>query len=219
VTWPEGKREQKALLDRVMPMVKKLAKKRARLGRVMTEDECLDVARWAAEDAIATYDREKGELLPYVHAKVDQALLNAVAKRRRRESSPMLKMLRGIYDHARGMQQRGDLMHDSEEETLRHLQDAGGELSATFGLRLAASTDETVAASREAQAVRGALDEMPPYEKEILWGRLAEEQTLEEIAAATRTSTATVHRDVPKALRRLTALLRRKGVGETLSSG
>lgn len=212
MTWPGGAKEQKALLDRVMPMVRKIAKKRARLGRVLAEDECLDVARWAAEDALATYDREKGELAGYVHAKVDQALLNAIARKRRRESLPIVEMIRAMYARARELKQRGNLMHDSDEETLNHLHDASEELAGTFGMRLCASAEEVYATSEEARTVRGALDEMTEYEKRILWARFVEEKTLEDIAEVTRTSIATVHRDLPKALVRLMALLRRKGV-------
>lgn len=213
MSWPGDRKEQKALLDRVMPMVKKLAKKRARLGRVVTEDECVDIARWAAEDAVATHDGEKGDLACYVHARVDQALLDEIAKRRRRESLPVVAMLRAMYSHAREMKQRGSLLHDSDEETLNHLHDACEELAGTFGLRLGASAEAECATSEEARAVHATLDELTDHERQILWGCFAEERTLKDLAGATGTSISTVHRDLQKAILRFIALLRRRGVG------
>lgn len=201
--WPEDVREQRALLDRLMPMVKKLARKRARLGRLIAEDELFDVARWAAEDAIAKYDAHKGDLGAYVFAKVDHALLNAIAKKRRRENSPVMTALRVAFVQAACLLPRGNLLHDGGEETFIHLEDVLLELSGAFGLGLLACPEQRYADSEAARLIRATLEKMAPYDREILWARFAEGRNLDEIAGQLGASPATVSRDIPKALIRL----------------
>lgn len=205
-------REQKALLDRLRPMARKIAKKRAQLGRVLSFEQCWDVAQSALHDALMTWDGAKGDVETHAHATVDHALLDAVATARRRASSPMILALGAMYTHARELRERGNVLHDTEEDTLRHLHDVNEELAGACGVRLTASAEEARTENEVAAAVRDTLKQLSPYEAKIAWMRFAEERKLEDIAHVTGGSIATVHRDLAKAAQRLHALLRRRGI-------
>lgn len=197
-------------------MAIKIAKKRARLGRLLTFDQCWDVAEPALHDALISWDPERGEIGAHVHATVDHALLDLIATARRRASAPVIVALRGVYAHAQAMRERGNVLHDSDEDTLRHLCDMHEELLGTFGVRRAAAADEELAAREHRAAVQEALKELGPPDAQILWMRFAEEKALEEIAAVAGTSISTLHRDLPRAARRLHALLKRRVVDPRL---
>ncbi|MFO0587779.1 MAG: sigma-70 family RNA polymerase sigma factor [Polyangiaceae bacterium] len=209
-------KEQRALLDRLRPMARKIARRRAHLGRLLTFDECWEVAESALHDALLSWDPERGEIEAHVHATVDHALLDLIALRRRRESAPVIVALRGMYAHTRTMRERGDVLHDTDEDTLRQLCDVHEELLGVFGVRRAIAADEDHATREHRAAVQEALKELGTYAAQIVWMRFAEEKKLEEIAAATGTSLSTVRRDVEKAAQRLHALLKRRGHGPTL---
>lgn len=200
-------------------MARKIAQKRARLGRLLTFDQCWEVAESALHDALISWDPDKGEIEPHVHATVDRALLDLIAVAKRRASAPVIVALRGVYAHTRTMRERGNVLHDSDEDTLRQLCDVHEELLGAFGVRRAASADEDHAAREHGDAVHGALKELQPYEAQIVWMRFAEEKTLEEIGAVTGASISTLHRDLPRAARRLHALLKRRGLDPTLGEG
>jgi RNA polymerase sigma factor (sigma-70 family) len=196
----------------MVPMARKIAKKRARLGRALSFDECFSIARSALHDALLSWDPARAAFAVHAHATIDRALLDALATARRRADLPVLRAIRATYARASELRERGSVLYDTDEESLRHLHDMSEELAATCGLRLASSSEEQVAAREEARAVREALGEMTAYEAQIVWMRVAEEKTLEEVAVAAGTSKDTVSRDVGRALVRLHALLCRRGV-------
>jgi RNA polymerase sigma factor (sigma-70 family) len=201
--------EQKALRDRLLPMVREIAKKRARLGRVLPFHELFDIAQSALNDALMSHEGDKSAVAGYVHTIVDQTLLNAIVKAKRRAMSRIFLALRAMYVRARELRERGQGRYDSDEEVLQQLCDISDDLADTAGVRLTMSPEETYTESDEACAVRATLGQLSPYEARILWMRFAEERTLEQIAEEEKTSVATVYRDLEAAMKRLKALLRR----------
>lgn len=214
MSWPRGTTaEHKAALDRMLPMARKIAKKRAALGRILTFDQCLDLARSALHDALMSHDGAKSDFRAYAHAKIDHALANANAVAKRRTLSPVMQALHATYAHATRLLPRGDVMRDSDEDALGKLEDGVDELMGAFGIKLSTSPEELYAVRETAREVQAALGELSEHHRTVVRLRYIEDHTLEQVGAALDTSVAQIFRDEAKALQQLQAVLRRRGFG------
>jgi len=210
----ERTKQGRARIERVRPMLKKLVQRRFVLGGGLLEWQALwDVAEEAVIKALHTYDPKKAAWSTHAHARADWAMLNALAKEAGRAGSPAVLALRGVYEHAMQMRERGNVLHDSDEQTGSHLDDACDELAGIFGARLSPSPEALHAVRETEREVQAAIAELSERYAAIVRLRHIEGLTLEATAKDLGVSASQIHQDEPRALQQLQAVLRRRGMG------
>jgi RNA polymerase sigma factor (sigma-70 family) len=218
--------EQKALLERVLPLVAKIAKEVARKWRDTSEADLVSIGRLAVAEIVADHDPERGDFEAYCVKRIRGAMMDEVIKRQyggdaqlrrvnsadqRNERYPIAE---DVFDPEVVAETQGLGLR---EELVRQMAgDAACLATASIRQGLAAGDDdevERVDRDRRLLALSDAVDALPEAERRFITAYYDEESTLDEIAKRLGTSKKTAWRMHERLKGKLAEALSMRGVG------
>ncbi|NUO50285.1 MAG: sigma-70 family RNA polymerase sigma factor [Polyangiaceae bacterium] len=226
--------EQKALLERVMPLVKKVAKEVASQWKNTSEADLVSIGGLAAAEIVADHNPERGDFEAYCVKRIRGAMMDEVIKGQYGGDAQLRRVLSADQRNERPPVTDEDVLDPERvadaqglglrEELARQLAgDAACLAMASMRQGLAAGDDdevERVTRERRLLVLNQEIEALPDAERSFITAYYDEDSTLDEIAERLGTSKKTAWRMHDRLKAKLADALAIRGLGpEAIGTG